>query len=89
MKPFFLLILTCWGSLLFAQTTKTPQLINFQAVAIDGQGNALVKSPILTRITVRQGGPNGTPYYCALHTVPTDDFGPFSFKFNFQLLYNY
>ena len=82
MKPFFLLILTCWGSLLFAQTTKTPQLINFQAVAIDGQGNALVDSFILTRITVRQGGPNGTPYYCALHAVPTDNFGTFSFKFN-------
>jgi|GEM_PF-1065146 len=82
MKPFFLLILTCWGSLLFAQTTKTPQLINFQAVAIDGQGNALVKSTILTKVTVRQGGPNGTPYYCALHIVKTDNFGTFSFKLN-------
>jgi len=82
MKPFLILILACCGNLLFSQTTKTPQLINFQAVAIDAQGNPLANNFVLTRITVRQGGPNGTPYYCALHTVPTNDFGAFSFKLN-------
>lgn len=82
MKPVFLLIFACFGNLVFAQSTKTPQLINFQAVAIDDQGNPLVNSFVLTRITVRQGGSNGTAYYCALHSVPTDGYGTFSFKMN-------
>jgi len=84
MKHFSLLIFicVCSGHLLLAQTTKTPQLINFQAVAVNSQGNPLANSFVLTRVTVRQGGPNGTAYYCALHTLPTDDYGTFSFKMN-------
>jgi len=82
MKPFFLLILICSGSFLFAQTKNTPQLVNFQAVAIDAQGDPLANKDILIRITIRQGGKNGDPIYCGLHSTPTNEYGLFSFKIN-------
>jgi len=82
MKTFFAsLALVCSFFSLSAQT-NVPQLINFQAVAIDNLGSPLANSFVLIRITARQGGPTGIAVYCGLHTLPTDDFGTFSFKMN-------
>lgn len=82
MKNFVSTLVMC--SLLFniSAQTNVPQIINFQAVAIDNQGNPLTNSTVLIRITARQGGPNGNAVYCGLHSLPTDDFGTFSFKMN-------
>jgi len=76
------LVLCCVIFNISAQPTNVPQIINFQAVAIDNQGNPLTNSTVLIRITARQGGPGGNAVYCGLHSLPTDDFGTFSFKMN-------
>lgn len=83
MKSFSLLILLCLlGNSILGQNTKTPQLVNFQAVAVDNQGNPLANSPVLIRVTVRQGSATGAAIYCGLHTLTTDAFGTFSFIMN-------
>jgi|GEM_PF-1211923 len=76
------LVLCCAMFKISAQPTNVPQIINFQAVALDNQGNPLTDSTVLIRITARQGGPNGNAVYCGLHSLPTDAFGTFSFKMN-------
>ncbi len=87
MKTFILsLALILTHSSLFGQSL--PQGINYQAVAIDknGQpipgedmfGNPIEGSEILVRISILQNGPNGPVAYSEEHELQTDQYGMFN-----------
>jgi hypothetical protein len=77
MKQFFtsilLLILTT------AAWAQAPNFINYQAVARDNSGQALVNKPIKIRISLNQSDNNGSlTYYSETRTVTTNALGLFN-----------
>ncbi|MCB9232892.1 MAG: hypothetical protein H6581_14565 [Bacteroidia bacterium] len=64
---FFLLSLS-----LYAQV---PQAINYQAVARDPQGSALINTNIGIRISILSGSSTGPVEYAETHTVTSNQFG--------------
>ena len=88
MKRIISSLLFCCLFQILSSQTNVPQILNFQAVAIDNQGNPLANSSVLIRVTVRQGGATGDPIFCGLHTLITDAFGTFSFRMNQNYLGN-
>lgn len=77
MKQFFtsilLLILTT------AAWAQSPNLINYQAVARDNNGQALVNKPIKIRISLNQSDNNGSfTYYSEIRNITTNALGLFN-----------
>jgi hypothetical protein len=58
--------------------SKIPQFVSFQAVARDDYNKPIINKPIGVELTVRQGGPDGTPLYGAYYQDSTDEFGEFT-----------
>ena len=75
MKNFLLITFLFLSVLLQAQV---PQLINYQAVARDNQGNALQNTAVSVRFTVRDVAATGTPIYQETQSATTNQFGLFS-----------
>src|ERR1700741_410230 len=66
------LLLICTLLLTVAQA---PQGFNYQAVARDVSGNAIVSSPIGLQISLRQGSASGTIVYTETHTPTSTALG--------------
>lgn len=69
--------------LVFVVVTKAqaPAFINYQGVARNSAGNALVNKTIGLRLTIRDyggGGPSGIPVFTETRTVTTNAFGLFN-----------
>ena len=64
-----------YASVFFAQV---PQGINYQAVARDQAGNPLKNEALTVRISILQGGPDGTVVWEEDHQVTTNAFGMFT-----------
>jgi microcystin-dependent protein len=58
--------------------SKIPQFVSFQAVARDDNNKPIIKKPIGVQLTVRQGGPDGSPVYGAYYQDSTNEFGEFT-----------
>ena len=62
----------------FSLKAQAPLGINYQAVARDAEGNPSSDRLIAVRISILQGGPNGTTEYLEAHEATTNQFGLFS-----------
>jgi hypothetical protein len=76
MKNFLptLILLLC-GSMVFAQA---PKGINYQGVARDNEGNALVSKTISVRVSILKNSANGEVEYAETHKPTTNQFGLFT-----------
>ncbi|MBN8682194.1 MAG: hypothetical protein J0L99_06065 [Chitinophagales bacterium] len=80
MKHIFLpLLMMLFASHAFAQV---PQTVNFQAVARNSLGDAILNQPVQVRLTIRENTPTGNSIYCATHNTTTNAFGAFTFQMN-------
>ena len=70
------LAVLCTGTLL----AQAPDAFNYQAVAQDANGDALVNALIGVEFKVRQGSLTGTAVYSETHDPTTDERGLFSLK---------
>ncbi len=79
MKYFWTLLvgLLLTSSMTFAQA---PDALNYQAIARDINGQALVNQAIGLRFTIKKGGPFGPVEYTETHTVTTNQFGLFTIQ---------
>jgi hypothetical protein len=59
-------------------SAQSPYFFNYQGVARNSVGNALVGQVITLRLTIRDGGAIGTPVYTETRQVTTNNFGLFS-----------
>lgn len=66
----FLGVLLC--AAVFAQA---PQAVNYQGIARDGAGNALLSQLLGLRLSIHQGSATGTIVYQETHTPTTNNFG--------------
>ncbi|MEM9050517.1 MAG: hypothetical protein AAGC47_00565 [Bacteroidota bacterium] len=66
-----------FASLIQLVSAQAPQGINYQAVLRDSEtGEAFRNQMVVIMITIRQGGPNGTPVYSETHSgIVTSEFG--------------
>lgn len=71
-KLFSLFILNCVAVIAFAQV---PQGFNYQAVARNASGIALVSQPVGLQISLRQGTAAGTIVYTETHAVTSSNIG--------------
>lgn len=80
MKKSSLIIVVIFVLLLanFKVVAQAPQLINYQAVARDLSGNALVSTPVNVVYDIRQSTPSGTVVYSETHSLSTNQFGLFT-----------
>ncbi len=77
MKQFFTCILLLISAT--AAWSQSPNLINYQAVARDNNGQALVNKPIKIRISLNQSDNNGSfTYYSEIRNVTTNALGLFN-----------
>ncbi len=76
MKKMFLSLLAFMAS--YFAYTQVPQFINYQAVARNAQGNALVNQTITVRLTIHANTPSGAIAYLETDTVTTNQFGLFT-----------
>ena len=75
MKPFLLLVFIVLASLAFGQA---PEMINYQGVARNSVGNVLPNKKLSMRLSIREGGTNGTIVYKETRIVTTNNFGLFT-----------
>ena len=71
----FMLSVNFPSNLLLAQV---PESLNYQALARNAAGNALVNSSVAVRFTIYDGSPNGTSVYSERDTATTNQFGLFT-----------
>ena len=71
-KIFSFVILNCFVIVAFAQA---PQGFNYQAVARNSSGIALVSQPIGLQISLLQGTASGTIVYTETHAVTSNNLG--------------
>ncbi len=57
---------------------NVPQGVNYQGIALDVTGNAIVSTTISIRIGIRSGSATGTLEWEETHSVPTNQFGLFA-----------
>ncbi len=57
-----------------------PHAINFQAIARDANGDVMISTDIMIRLTVIDGSASGTEVYQELRALTTNDYGSFSFQ---------
>ncbi len=78
MKSILLLfIFSCIALLAFSQS---PEKVNYQGVARDANGIELANQTIGLRLSIRQGGNNGTIVYQESHSPFTSQFGLFNIE---------
>lgn len=79
MKNIFTLLIALFvlGASAYAQV---PDAINYQAIARDANGAALVNQNISIRISILEGSQFGPVEYTETQTVPTNQFGLFSLQ---------
>ncbi|MDC1370935.1 hypothetical protein N8289_03745 [Flavobacteriales bacterium] len=87
-KVLILLTLIATTLTIKAQTTPPPEGINYQAVAIDTEGNEtpgvdvsnqpISEEEIFVRFSIIESSPTGNVVYREYHTVTTDEFGLFN-----------
>lgn len=70
-------VLFCAAAMLRAQV---PDAVNYQAIARDANGAALVSQTIGLRVSILQGSQFGPVEYTETHSVGTNQFGLFSIK---------
>ena len=75
MKPFLLSAFIVLASLAFGQA---PEMINYQGVARNSVGNVLPNKKLSMRLSIREGGTNGTIVYKETRIVTTNNFGLFT-----------
>ncbi len=76
MKKFSIILLILLNTAFYAQTTA-PQLINYQGVARDVNGNPIV-GPIGVRFHLHQTTANGTIVFTEVHSPTTNIYGIFN-----------
>jgi hypothetical protein len=76
MKKFSIILLILLNTAFYAQTTA-PQLINYQGVARDVNGNPIV-GPIGVRFHIHQTTANGTIVFTEVHSPTTNIYGIFN-----------
>ncbi len=59
---------------------QAPQKFNYQAIARNAQGNDLQNQPVGIRISILDGGPNGTLVYQETQAKTTNQFGLFTLE---------
>ncbi|MCG3166365.1 MAG: hypothetical protein POELPBGB_02143 [Bacteroidia bacterium] len=57
---------------------QSPEKMNYQGLARDASGVELANQAIALRLSIRQGGNNGSIVYQELHSVTTNQFGLFN-----------
>ncbi len=57
---------------------QSPEKVNYQGLARDNSGVELANQAIALRLSIRQGGNNGSIVYQELHNVTTNQFGLFN-----------
>ncbi|MFD0862183.1 tail fiber domain-containing protein [Sungkyunkwania multivorans] len=77
MKNLLFLIFLSLSGFVIAQA---PNLINYQAAAIDNDGNVLSEQNIGVQVAILPGSSTGVPVYTEIHDVVTDANGVFSFQ---------
>jgi hypothetical protein len=72
-------ILSVIASLLFVSVmAQSPQLLNYQGVARNGFGNPIQNRSMTLRLSIRNGGNNGSVVYSETRTVTTNNGGLYS-----------
>lgn len=74
-KLLFTLLVTL---LTFMAEAQSPYFFNYQGVARNSVGNAVVNKKIGLRLTIRDGGALGIPVYSETRIVTTNNFGLFN-----------
>ena len=73
------LLLSVWLLLFFSLAfAQVPQKINYQAVARDASGNALLNVGLQVRFSVHDVSANGNTVYRETHSITTNALGVFS-----------
>ncbi|HET6992208.1 MAG TPA: hypothetical protein VFJ43_12825 [Bacteroidia bacterium] len=72
MKRIFTLSILLLSSLAFAQA---PQAVDYQGIARDGTGNALINQLLGLQLTIHSGSPSGTIVYQETFSPMTNQFG--------------
>lgn len=71
----FTILFFCLSVMMLAQS---PQGINYQAVARNSSGNALINAPLVIRFTIHDGSASGISVYQETHPVTTNIYGLFT-----------
>lgn len=77
-KPLILLLITSCSFRLFAQSTATPPLINYQGMARNANGSAIASQTIGVFFEFLQGSATGSVSYSEPQTIGTNSLGLFS-----------
>ena len=76
-KCMLLLVSLIWYAGLFCQV---PQSFNYQAIARNPDGTPIAGTVIGVRITILEGGPEGSSVYIETHHPETNEYGLFSLQ---------